>query len=166
MEALGIRGDVFLTQIINFVVLLILLRMFLYTPILNMLNERSRRIAETIEREQQVKAELERARADYQAELQRARQEAQALIAQAAQAGERLSAELRAQAEAEAAAYRERARAEIQMETEKAIATLRQEVADLAVLAAGRIIRRNLDPQAQKDLIEDVIQNADKLRLS
>jgi F-type H+-transporting ATPase subunit b len=162
---LGLRWDVFLTQLVNFAILLLLLRMFLYQPILKMLEDRSRRAAETVEREQQVRAELERTRADYQAEMQRARQEAQAIIGQASEAGERLRAELREQAEAEAEAYRERARVEIRQETEKAVATLRQEVADLAVLAAGRIIRRNLDPATQRDLIEDVIQSADKLRL-
>lgn len=165
MEALGFNLPVFISQLVNFGILFVLLRMFLYKPVLAMLADRSRRAAETIEREQQVKAELEKVKTDYQAEMTRARQEAQAMIAQATQAGERLRAELKTQAEAEVAALRVRAQAEIRQETEKAVASLRQELADLAVLAAGKIINRNLDPNAQKDLIEDVIKNADQLKL-
>jgi F-type H+-transporting ATPase subunit b len=68
----------------------------------------------------------------------------------------------RAQKEAadQADAYLARAQATLRQETEQARLQLRQELADLAVMAAGRIVKKELDPAAQSTLIADVLREA------
>ena len=56
----------------------------------------------------------------------------------------------------------ERARSEIQLERDGAIAELRKEFADLTILAAERVIKRSLDRQAHRQLIEEVLAEAPK----
>jgi F-type H+-transporting ATPase subunit b len=53
-----------------------------------------------------------------------------------------------------------RAQASLRAETEQARQQLRNEVADLAVLAAGNIVRKELDPKAQAKLIEETLNEA------
>ena len=57
----------------------------------------------------------------------------------------------------------EKAREEIEYERKRVLAELRQEVASLAVLAAGRVINRELDEQAHRRLIDEFLAESGKL---
>ncbi|MBI4505545.1 MAG: F0F1 ATP synthase subunit B [Chloroflexi bacterium] len=165
LGALGIDGRMLIAQIVNFAILLGLLWAFLYRPVLRMLQERRERIAESMRRAEEVKQQLARAQQEYEAALLRARREAQGIIAQANELGKRLTDEARQRAQAEAQVDLDRARAQIRLETQQAIAKLRSEVADLAVLAAGRIIQRSLDTRQHYDLVADVLRETEKLKV-
>jgi F-type H+-transporting ATPase subunit b len=165
LGALGIEPRMLIAQIINFIILLVLLRVFLYRPVLTMLQQRRERIAESMRQADEVKQQLARAQQEYERTIQQARREAQAIVAEASEHGKRLIEDARQRAQAEAQADLERARAQIRLETQQAIAQLRNEVADLAVLAAGRIVGRSLDTRAHYDLIEDVLRETERLKV-
>lgn len=165
LGALGIDGRMLIAQIVNFVILLVLLRAFLYRPVLRMLQERRERIAESMRQAEEVKQQLARAQQEYESAILRARREAQEIVTQANDLGKRLTEEARQRAQAEAQADLERARAQIRLETQQAIAKLRAEVADLAVLAAGRIIQRSLDTKEHYDLVAEVLRETEKLKV-
>ena len=76
MEKLGINWGLLIAQIFNVVLLVWLLTRFLYRPVLNILNERTRRIQESLKETEQVKEQLARANQDYDQKLAQARQEA------------------------------------------------------------------------------------------
>jgi F-type H+-transporting ATPase subunit b len=93
--SLGINLPLLVVFIINFIVLFFLLRIFLYKPVLKMLDERTKRTKEGMELAEATKKEYEQARVEVQKQIDRGRQEAQALIAQALQTGEKLKEESR-----------------------------------------------------------------------
>ncbi len=161
---LGISWQGLLGQIINFVLLLVLLYFIGYRPIRKMLDERSKRIKEGVDQAELAKEAAARAEEEVQRRLDEARKDGQLILAQAAEMGERLKAEAREEARREAEALIVRARAEIGMERDEAIDRLRQEFADLAILAAEKVINETLDKERHRRLIEEVLEESSTLR--
>lgn len=149
-----------IAQLITFLVTLGLLYRLAWGPLLRLLNARRARIQEGIEAAEQAKREREKAEQEYRAKLDEARKEAQKLIDQAQRMGESLRQELEAKAKEQADQIVSRAKREIAIERERAIQDLRAQVADLAVLAAGRIIGESLDPKKHRELIDRAIEEA------
>lgn len=161
---LGISWQGLLGQIINFVLLLVLLYFIGYRPIRKMLDERSKRIKEGIDQAELAKEAAARAEEEVQRRLDEARKDGQLILAQAAEMGDRLKAEAREEARREAETLIVRARAEIGMERDEAIDRLRQEFADLAILAAEKVINETLDKERHRRLIEEVLEESSTLR--
>ncbi|HZR99554.1 MAG TPA: F0F1 ATP synthase subunit B [Chloroflexota bacterium] len=159
-ETLGLNWPGFLWHIVNFAVLLFILWKFLFPPILKMLDERQARIRESMERAEALRDESARAAEQVKAQLDEARREGQNIIAQATQIADRIKAERQQQAQTEYEAILKRAQEDAAREREQAFAELRSQVADLAVLAASRIIERNLDASTQRKLVDDFLAEA------
>lgn len=157
MDELGLNVPVLVAQLVNFFILLALLRIFLYKPILEMLDRRRDRIREGEEAAQQSKAQASEAEADVARQLDEARHQGQSILAQAQEASSRIQEDARNQARQEADTLLERARNEIQLERDQAIAELRSEFADLTVSAAEKVIGQSLDKQAHQRLIDEVL---------
>ena len=160
LKALGINLPSLLAQLINFGLLLVVLYLLAYKPLLRVLDERKRRIQEGLEASEAAKQRLAQTEQEMARELDKGRQEGQALIGQAQQMSARIQEEGRQQARTEAEKLLERARSEIQLERDSAIAELRREFADLTIIAAERVIKRSLDRQAHRQLIEEVLAEA------
>ncbi len=163
MEALGINAPGLLAQLINFALLLIILRAVAYKPIVNMLDQRAARIKESMDNAERIKQQLASAQQDYAAQIEQARKESQAIIAQANQIGERLREEAAAQARKEADDFLSKAHSQIELDKRQAVNELRKEVADLAILAASKIVSQSLDDEAQRRLIEETLRDSNKL---
>jgi F-type H+-transporting ATPase subunit b len=157
LATLGINGWNFLLHTINFVVLIFLLSRILYKPIVGMLDERQRRIRDSIERAEQVRLEAERASQEREAQLGETRRQIQEMLAQATQMAERIQSEARQDAQRQADQIVTRARQEAEAERAQSLAELRREVGSLAVLAAERVISRNLDDSTQRQLVDEFL---------
>ena len=164
MEGLGISLPMLLAQIVNFGILLGLLYLVAYKPIMRMLDERSRKIKESMEQTEFVKEQAARAEEEVKKQLEAAAKEGQEVITRAAKTGEELRQKTQQQAKQEAEALITRARAEIRRERDDAIGELRKEVADLAILAAGKVIDRSLDKKAHRQLIDKVLEESTTLK--
>ncbi|HKJ83617.1 MAG TPA: F0F1 ATP synthase subunit B [Mariprofundaceae bacterium] len=147
----------FIGQIVVFLTLLYLLRKHLYGPLSELMEARSKKIAEGLAaseagREAKAKAEEEIAQ-----QLKEARGKAQDILS----AAERRAAEIQEnatnKAREDARQIVESAREEVEAETNRARQALRQEVADLAVMAAERVLDAELDDKRHAKLIEDVV---------
>ncbi len=160
MDQLGINLPGLVAQLINFTVLLVVLRLFLYKPILGMLDQRSQRIRESLATADEAKEKAGEAEREVQRKLDEARQEGQTIIAQAQQIANRIQEEGRQQAEADSQTMLERARSEIQLERDSAIAQLRREFADLTIAAAEKVIGQSLDKQAHQRLIDQALTDS------
>jgi F-type H+-transporting ATPase subunit b len=154
---LGINLPVLVAQIVNFSFLLLLMRLFIYKPVLKMLDERRERIREGLSAAERGRETAAEANREAQAQIDAARTEGQAIVAQAQQVAQRLQEEGRAQAATQAEALLERARSEIQLERDTAIAELRKEFADLTISAAEKVIGQSLDRGAHQRLIDDAL---------
>jgi F-type H+-transporting ATPase subunit b len=144
-------------QIINFLLVLYLLNRFVFKRVLALIDERQARIAKGLEQAEAAARDRELARAEREAALDEARSEAQAMISRATKIAEDSRAEIVAAARAEAEKVTGRARDEITAEKEKALAELRAHVADLALDAAGKLVRAEMSGPTQRRLVEEFL---------
>jgi F-type H+-transporting ATPase subunit b len=144
VEKLGINWGLLIAQIFNVVLLVWLLTRFLYRPVLNMLNERTRRIQESLRETEQVKEQLARANQDYDQKLAQARQEAAAILAQAQERAKLQEAEIIAQARQEADRIRSDAREQALQERDQLMRDLKNQMADLVTITASRVLGEEL----------------------
>lgn len=157
---IGINLPVLIAQVVSFTVLLLLLKAFIYKPVLKMLDERAEKIRVGLSAaERGVEQQAEAARAA-QEQLDTARREGQGIVAQAQQVSQRLQEEARASAQQQAEALLERARSEIALERDSAISELRREFADLTIAAAEKVIGQSLDRSAHQRLIEQALSES------
>ena len=157
IEALGINLPQLIAQIVNFTILLIVLRLVAYKPIMRMLDDRKKRISEGLNAAEIARAEAAEAQVNVEALLEQARKEGQDVVANAQQIATRIQADAREQANRDREASLERARAEINLERDRAISDLRGEFADLTVNAAERVINQSLDRQGHQRVIDEVL---------
>ena len=144
MEKLGINWGLLIAQIFNVVLLVWLLTRFLYRPVLNMLNERTRRIQESLRETELVKEQLARANQDYDQKLAQARQEAAGILAQAQERAKLQEAEIIAQARQEADRIRSDAREQAVQERDGLMRDLKNQMADLVTITASRVLGEEL----------------------
>jgi F-type H+-transporting ATPase subunit b len=165
LRPLGIDPAILVAYIVNFVILLILLRLFLYKPVLKMLNERRQKIQESLEQADKVRQEAEIQQADFQRELEEARKTSQEAAARAAQETEKMREAILAEARKEAEQIREQARQQIEVERQQTMAELQRQVADLAVELTRKVIGETVavDEQAQRTLVQRFLQEAGDL---
>ncbi|HJZ48482.1 MAG TPA: F0F1 ATP synthase subunit B [Roseiflexaceae bacterium] len=144
MEKLGINWGLLIAQIFNVILLVWLLTRYLYRPVLNMLNERTRRIQESLREAELVKEQLARANEDYDQRLAQARQEAAAILAQAQDRARLQEAEIIAQARQEADRIRSDAREQAIQERDQLMRDLKAQMADLVTATASRVLGAEL----------------------
>ena len=166
MEGLGVNLNGLIAQLVNFGLLFLLLWLVAYKPVLRLLDERSERIRESLERAEEIKNQAARADAEFAARRAEGLREAQEIVNRANQAADRIQREAEDRARRTADDLIARARAEIDVERQRAVAELRAQVADLAILAAGRVVRSTLDPQQHRRLIDEALADAERARLS
>lgn len=157
-DSLGISWQALVVQLVNFGVLLLILGAFAYKPIMRMLDERTERIREGLEKSEQAEKRAADIDAEAKKALEEARKEGQALIAQAKETADKRREEDIGQAKKDADALLERARGEIQLEKEQAIIELRREFADITILAAGKVINEELDKEKHRKVIDEVLE--------
>ena len=141
----------------NFVVFLVLMWTFAFKPVSKMLSDRRERVEQGVRDADQAKRDRESAETDRLAALTEARREANDILARAQKvAQETRDADIAATRE-ELERMRVRASDEIAAEKQRALAELRGEVADLALQAAGRVVRETMTDQRQRRLVEEFL---------
>jgi F-type H+-transporting ATPase subunit b len=162
VDALGIEWPLLISQLINFLILIILMRMFLYKPVLNMLNVRKERIAQSMRDAERVSAAAREAEGEKATVLDQARREAQEIRAQATRDAEKIAQDVRSRAETEATEIRMKAQADAAKQADLALADANKQIADLAIMATERLLGRELEKKSeqQRFVAEFLAQNA------
>jgi F-type H+-transporting ATPase subunit b len=164
LDAFGVNWTALLFQVINFLLLLYLLNRFLFKRVFALLDERREKISKGLEDAEAAARDRELARAEREAALDEARKEAGAMIARATKIAEDSRAEIVAAAKAEAEAAAAKARDEIVAEKDRAMAEIRGQVADLALDAAAKLVRSDMNATTQRRLVEDFLAEAQPAR--
>ena len=162
--SLGINLPLLVVFIVNFIVLLVLLRLFLYKPVMKVLDERAQRTKDAMELAEATKKEYEQAKGEVQKQIEKGRQEAQAIITQAMQVGERLKEESRQETAKQTQVMIDRARSELEAERDKIVGDLRREFVDISIAAAEKVIKETLDKEKHRKLIEETLQESVTLK--
>lgn len=163
-EALGILWANLLWQCLAFLVLILLLRKFLYGPAVKLLDERANRIRESMEQAEQIRRDNAAAAQRAEQIIAEAQNQTREMLAQAQQMSQRTITA----AQSEAREQRERlladAHKQIEVDTQRAKDELRREVARLAIMAAGRVVGKSLDTQDHYRLVDEALQDVDQSR--
>jgi len=154
VEKLGINWPLLIAQIANVALLVWLLSTFLFKPVLNMLNERTKRIQDGLGDSDKIKEQLASAKRDYDAEIVKARQEAAGIVVQAQERARAQEQEIIAQARTEADRIRVDAREQAGREREQMVSDLKNQVAGLVTLTATKVLGAELQTNHDK-LIEE-----------
>jgi len=150
-------GGGFLWTLIIFLVAAPFIWTVVMGPVTRALEERDGKASKAIAEAQKASSDAERARAEVEAALAEARVSAARLIADARERAKVREGELVEAAKAEAAALVEGARRTIQAEQQKAIAAIREEVVDLAIAGAGKVLGRNVGGEDDRRLVADLV---------
>ena len=164
MSGLGVSAWTLAAQIVNFIILLVILYFFAYKPVMKMLDERSRKIKDSMDEVQKVKEQAAQTEEEFKKKIEAASKEGQEVIARAMRTGEEARQRAQAEAKQEAQGLVEKARVEIQRERNETISELRQEFADLTVVAAEKVIGKSLDKEAHRQIIDKVLDESANLK--
>lgn len=151
-------GLVFWTAV-TFGIVLFLLWKYAWGPITEALEEREENISNSIQRAEKALAEAKQVQADNQKARREAEREAQRILREAREAAEALREDEVEKTRAKIQQMQEQAQAEIEREKQGALDALREEVADLAIQAASKIIKEDLDQDRQRKLVDDFIDD-------
>src|SRR5204863_622726 len=154
MAAFGLDPVKIGWHLLNFLILLFVLAKFIFPRVLAMLDERAGRIRESIERAEETQRERQALEVERRRILDEARREAAAIHERARQTGDAYAEQLKREADEAALLIRTRAEADSDALRTQALAEVRQQVADLAIQAAERVIRGSLDQARQQQLVE------------
>ena len=157
MDQLGINGWNFAVQLIAFLVFIYLLWRFAVGPIVKVLDSRQDKISESLMAAERMQQELRESAAKNEEVMAQARREAQEVLNAARSNAEQIVARANEEAGAKADEFLNRAQETLRQETAQARQQLRQEVADLAVNAAGKILRKEISADDQRKLIEETL---------
>ena len=144
--------------IINFIVLVVVLKVFLYKPVCNMLDSRKQEVVNNLNSAEEAKLEAQKLRDEYAAQIQNARAEAQEIINQAAKIGEQTKADIVTEAREEAARLTAKAQDELAREKTEALNDIRNEIADLAVLAASKVVGKTIDVADHQNMVNNFVK--------
>ncbi|MFQ5822708.1 MAG: F0F1 ATP synthase subunit B [bacterium] len=150
-------GTIFWTAL-TFVLLLFVLKKMAWGPILQTLDERERRIKESLEKANVAQKELEEVRVQQQEILESAKKEAQELLNKSRKTAESTKDEIIQKAQSEASSMIDRAKREIVLESEKAVEMIKKQTVELSVLMASKLISKSLSSKEHKKLIEESLQ--------
>lgn len=152
----------FFAQILNFLIIVAILRALCYKPVVRMIKAREDKIAESLAKADSDVAEAESLKKDYQAQLAEAREKAQAIVDKA----EKVAASNRETSlqdtKREIEQMKKAAQAEIQRDRERAADQLKKEIVALSLLAAGKVVEKNMEASENEALVGDFIDKLDK----
>jgi F-type H+-transporting ATPase subunit b len=156
-SGLGINALAFLSQLVSFGIVFLLLWRWGFPLIIRTLDRRQAVIREGIENAQKAKTELEEATARAEALLVEARRQSQDIIAQAQKAGDRERARIEEEAHARAAQIEQQEVARIRQEAARARAEISRLVVNLSIDAAGKVIGRSVNNRDNRRLVEEFV---------
>jgi len=147
---------------LSFLTVLFILRKFAWKPILDGLKEREASIADALNEAKKAREENAAMMAKNEDLMRAAREEREVLLKDARDIRDREIAQAKAKAKTEADALLSRARLEIQNEKNAAITEMKNQVAELSIMVAERILKDKLaDNVAQQGLVDKVMAEAD-----
>ena len=148
----------FATNILAFLLLLLILKKFAWGALLKLIDERREKIRSEFESIERTQQELEKVKTDYRGHLARIEEEARAKIQQAVDEGRRVASEIEEGARGNAREALEKGKEAIGLEVAKARMDLRDQVVDLAIQAAHKVLQQHLDEETDRRMIEAFIK--------
>ena len=149
----------FVWQTVLFILLVLLLKKYAWKPILNAVSEREEGIKTALDEAENARKEMQNLNADNERILKEARAQRDGLLKEAREMKDSIISEAKEEAQVQANKVIEQAQATIQSEKQAAIADLRNQVAELSIGIAEKVVREKLsDDSKQTKLVEDMLK--------
>ncbi|MDP3732926.1 MAG: F0F1 ATP synthase subunit B [Candidatus Daviesbacteria bacterium] len=159
LNQFGINPILLAAQVVNFLILLFILKKFLYKPILKVLEERKRKIEESLKNAEEIEKKLQLTEDEKEKILAKTSQEAQRLLDRVKKEIELMKEEGKVEAQQEAVRIIQKGQEQLQAEMEK----MKQELmGNLGVLVAAgmeKVVGKVINIQDQKKIIDQEIKN-------
>jgi len=163
LDALGVDFKMVFIQVVGFLLLLVLMKKFLFGKIKDVIKARADEIKDTYKKSEDAKAEAERLKAEYQQQAVKADEAAEAKIQVAVDKAKEISDQMLKEAHQAVADEKSKAQLNIEMERKKALAEVRNQVVDLTILSTSRLIKQSTQRETAEKLVDDVIAGVGKL---
>ena len=147
-----------LAQIVNFTILLLLLRLFLYKPVLKILEERKKKISKSLKDAEEIEKRLAETQMEQEELLGKARTESNQLIAEAKLEAKELSEKTLAEARFVAEEMLAKNGERLKLEREEMISEVKSEIAVLVTTAAAKVAGKSLDQIDNKKMVDETIK--------
>jgi len=151
-----------LAQIINFLLLVALLRAVAYKPVARLLQQRSDKIRNSLEQAEADRKAAEQTLAQYKAQLSDAHKKAQEIVEKANLTARQEHDAAVAETRREIERMKQTAQAEIENERNRAFEDMKSQIVSLSLAAAGKVVSKNLDTKENDKLVNEFISSLDK----
>ena len=154
---LGVNPWTALFTLLNFIALFLVLKKFLWGPVMKMIAERQQEIDDLYADADEAKEDAEKMRAAYEEKLAEAQKTGDQIIKEATARGQRREEEILRQAGEQADAIRRKAQDDIARDKKKAVDEAKGEIAGLALDIAGKVVGQSMDSQEHAKLVDQFI---------
>lgn len=144
-------------QLVATIILFAVISRFLYKPVNGLINERKKVIASNLAVAEKQKEEMAEIKSDYEAEILKARGEAKKIVDDSRAKGEEVRMQIIEQANEEAVQIKARAEKELEREREQNQRDMKDQIAEISMLVASKVIQKNLDNETQQKFIDQFI---------
>jgi F-type H+-transporting ATPase subunit b len=156
-DLFGWAMDLGIWTLVVFLLLVFVLGRFAWKPLLQGLEHRERAIHSALHEAQQARDEAARARVQLDEQLRRANDQVRAMLDEARRDAERTTAEMTAEAHKKMQAEQERLQREMRLQYDQARRDIQTQVAQLATLVAGKVIRRQVNADDHRQLVDEAV---------
>lgn len=163
LKMMGAQGETIFILAISFIILVLLLNKFLFKPLLKYLDERNKGIKETYEKIEATNQDLKRMGEEYQTRLTQIEKTAYNKIQEAIKEGLVAKSEIISTAHDQANKTIRKATEEIEMEKKKALVTIKQEVVNLSVAIATKVVEQKMDEVTHHRVAEKFFKELEQI---
>ena len=158
--AFGLNGKIFVAQLVNFGLVLLVLWRFAYRPIVNMLEARSEKIEKSVKQAEEIEARMNASEVERDEMMKKARLTAQEVAKKAQEDAEARTKAMGEKARAEVEKIVVQGKAQLASEREEMLSQVRKEVAQMAILAAEKILGETIDKKKSEALAVNTLKEA------
>ncbi len=148
-----------LISLINLLIIYRILKKFLFKPVQKVMNERQAQVDRIYGDANQSRAQAEQMKQEYEQRLASAREEADGLVKNAVQTAQKRSDQMVSEASAQASRIKQKADEEIAQQKKKMLQDVRDEISDLAVEIASKVVEREISPRDYDGFVDEFIRN-------
>lgn len=159
VKQFGVSPILLAAQIVNFLILLFLLKKFAYKPLLEVLQKRQDTIAQALKNAQEIEEKLKSVEEEREKRLKKASEEAKSIIAEATKAASELMELSRVRTEQEILKLQVKNNELMERQKQQLQKEIRAELADLVVLGLEKVTKKVLSQKDQKDMVAQTIRS-------
>lgn len=162
LDEFGVKPILLIAQIVNFLLLLFILKRLLYKPLLKVLEERKNKIAQSLKNADEIEKKLEQTSVDREKKLREAVKDAEGILKEAVASADKIIGEARDKTSLDIEKMIKKSEEAMKLEREKMNQEIRAELANLVVSGLEKVTGKALSEKEQKELVEKSLKDLKK----